>query len=320
MADGDKQPGSNPEPPGHDVPAGHDVPPEQTVAFRALGRPDETAGFDPFVDDPDDDDLLMDVDRPDGGNGPTAPGDATTVLPPVPTGPAGTSVLPRLGASQPGGPDPAGAAGAAAAGVAGADASPKWTARARVPTPGVDDEPVVVEEEWAVGDRPGSGLLRPVLISLAVLLLLGVVGVGVWMMLRGAEVTPAPGGGTDATSAPATRTAPATSRAPRTTAAQTSAAPQPESVTVPPLRGRSRADAEVILRDRGLTAQVLERANADVPAGRVISTEPGAGTRLERGATVQVIVSSGTPNEPPRTEAPEPTGPATTAPPTPASP
>jgi len=59
------------------------------------------------------------------------------------------------------------------------------------------------------------------------------------------------------------------------------------------LAGRTAAEAEAILRQQEFeVAQALENS-ATVPEGTVIRTEPGAGTVLEVGATVTLVVSAG---------------------------
>ncbi|HEU5082382.1 MAG TPA: Stk1 family PASTA domain-containing Ser/Thr kinase [Acidimicrobiales bacterium] len=59
------------------------------------------------------------------------------------------------------------------------------------------------------------------------------------------------------------------------------------------LAGRTAAEAEAILRQQEFeVAQALENS-ATVPEGTVIRTDPGAGTVLEVGATVTLVVSAG---------------------------
>ncbi|HEX4902904.1 MAG TPA: PASTA domain-containing protein, partial [Acidimicrobiales bacterium] len=66
-----------------------------------------------------------------------------------------------------------------------------------------------------------------------------------------------------------------------------------EERSVPELAGRTASEAEAILRQQGFeVAQALENS-ADVPQGTVIRTTPGAGTVLEVGETVTLVVSAG---------------------------
>jgi len=66
-----------------------------------------------------------------------------------------------------------------------------------------------------------------------------------------------------------------------------------EERSVPELAGRTASEAEAILRQQGFeVAQALENSS-DVPQGTVIRTNPGAGTVLEVGETVTLVVSAG---------------------------
>ena len=66
-----------------------------------------------------------------------------------------------------------------------------------------------------------------------------------------------------------------------------------EERPVPELAGRTAAEAEGILTQQGFeVAQALENS-ASVPQGTVIRSNPGAGTVLEVGETVTLIVSAG---------------------------
>jgi len=64
-------------------------------------------------------------------------------------------------------------------------------------------------------------------------------------------------------------------------------------VDVPDVRGKSEDDALNILRFVTLQPSVTQAASDTVPAGSVISTQPGAGTRVAKGSTIEVTVSSG---------------------------
>ncbi len=75
-------------------------------------------------------------------------------------------------------------------------------------------------------------------------------------------------------------------------------------VTVPATRGASVASAEQALEGQGLRAVVGGRVESSRAAGSVAGTDPGAGARVRRGSTVQILISSGPPPPPP--PAPEP--------------
>jgi serine/threonine-protein kinase len=68
----------------------------------------------------------------------------------------------------------------------------------------------------------------------------------------------------------------------------------PEQVTVPDVTGLTRDSAEARLRDERLEVAVDEQ-ESDEPEGDVISQSPSGGTRVSRGDTVTIVVSTGRP-------------------------
>ena len=66
-----------------------------------------------------------------------------------------------------------------------------------------------------------------------------------------------------------------------------------DTVDVADVVGKDRTDAEKILKDQGFKVTVLENYDSNVPAGKVISQSPAAGTAQQPGATVVVYVSKG---------------------------
>jgi eukaryotic-like serine/threonine-protein kinase len=68
----------------------------------------------------------------------------------------------------------------------------------------------------------------------------------------------------------------------------------PEQVTVPDVTGLTRDSAEARLRDDGFEVAADEQ-ESDVPEGDVISQSPSGGTRVTRGSTVTIVVSTGRP-------------------------
>jgi eukaryotic-like serine/threonine-protein kinase len=68
----------------------------------------------------------------------------------------------------------------------------------------------------------------------------------------------------------------------------------PEQVTVPDVTGLTRDSAEARLRDEGLDT-VVDEQESDEPEGDVISQSPSGGTRVTRGETVTITVSTGRP-------------------------
>ncbi|KAF0258223.1 transglycosylase domain-containing protein [Clavibacter michiganensis] len=66
------------------------------------------------------------------------------------------------------------------------------------------------------------------------------------------------------------------------------------TVQVPDVSGMSPADAQSAIEGAGLTfAQGGARSSANVPAGQVAGSDPGAGANAARGSTVTVFISSG---------------------------
>ncbi len=66
----------------------------------------------------------------------------------------------------------------------------------------------------------------------------------------------------------------------------------PKLTKVPVLVGSQRRLAVQQIRGRGLTPSVSEEESA-APAGEVISQSPSAGSEVEPGSTVSIVVSSG---------------------------
>ncbi len=68
----------------------------------------------------------------------------------------------------------------------------------------------------------------------------------------------------------------------------------PEQVPVPDVSGRTVTEASNLLGQSGFTVgQTFEEVSDSVPEGRVIRTDPAAETPLDRGSTVNLVVSTG---------------------------
>jgi serine/threonine-protein kinase len=67
----------------------------------------------------------------------------------------------------------------------------------------------------------------------------------------------------------------------------------PGQVGVPPLQGLSQADAEQKLQQAGLKPRVHKQNSDTVPSGSVIGTRPAAGTVVDKGSEVELLVSKG---------------------------
>jgi len=83
----------------------------------------------------------------------------------------------------------------------------------------------------------------------------------------------------------------------------------PETTTVPDVVGRSAEEAQALMGDSQITPDTTFGASDDVPVGYVISQEKPAGTEVEVGSHVGIVVSTGpeaeeTPTEPTPTETP----------------
>ncbi len=86
--------------------------------------------------------------------------------------------------------------------------------------------------------------------------------------------------------------------------------PEPCPVPVPSVVGLPVDEAVAHMARAGLVPRQAEQASAEVESGRVVGTDPVAGTPLPREEPVAVLVSTGAP---PSTE-PSPTGPSPTGP------
>jgi serine/threonine-protein kinase len=74
-----------------------------------------------------------------------------------------------------------------------------------------------------------------------------------------------------------------------------------EQIPVPDVTGQDSETANTTLGDAGFAVREVTESSSSVDSGRVIRTEPAAGTQAERGSTVRMVVSSGAP----QTEVPE---------------
>ena len=77
----------------------------------------------------------------------------------------------------------------------------------------------------------------------------------------------------------------------------------PAQVAVPDLAGLSQSQAEAAIRAAGLAVgTVTSQTSSTVPAGEVVSQAPSPGTKVDKGTSVSIVVSSG----PPPTPSPSP--------------
>jgi beta-lactam-binding protein with PASTA domain len=71
------------------------------------------------------------------------------------------------------------------------------------------------------------------------------------------------------------------------------APPAPDTVPVPDVAGLPAADGQAAIEAVGLVAATEEQPSADIEVGLVIETSPAAGTQVDPGSTVTMIVSTG---------------------------
>jgi serine/threonine-protein kinase len=73
----------------------------------------------------------------------------------------------------------------------------------------------------------------------------------------------------------------------------TLAVAQPPQVSVPAVQGQDQVAASNAIQQAGLQPQIVAQSNPGVAAGKVITTNPQAGTMVAKGSTVQLFVSTG---------------------------
>jgi hypothetical protein len=177
--------------------------------------------------------------------------------------------------------------------AAGAPVTPdpepaKWSARAGVPTRG-PRQAAPEEPEWVPDREPSRVWWMPILIGLAGLVLLGLIGLGLWLAMRG-------GGPTPATSVPPSTAPSSAAPAPTTPAAPSS--PVVLLVPVPALANIPVDQATGILTSQGLGTKVVNQVTDKVPPGIVTGTDPVAGTPVPQGTVVTLIVAAAPPSSP----------------------
>lgn len=251
---------SQEQPPG-EPPAGEPLPGDQPPA-------DSSPGDLPSADQATPADLDATAEAPAADLDATA--EAPT--PPADRGPSGTAVLPPVAEQEQ------------------APVRPRWEGRAAVPAPPpVEEYP---EPEY----EPPRSIALPVLITIVVMLLVGVLAVGVWLILTNRRGDPTPLDSASLTPPPTTTSAPTTTAPPTTT---------PAGVVIPSVLGEDYDGAAAILEALGLVPAMLQEFNEAEP-GTVLGTDPPEGTRVAKDTIVTIIVSKG-PQAPPTTEAPTPT-------------
>ncbi|MEV0342290.1 Stk1 family PASTA domain-containing Ser/Thr kinase [Nocardia sp. NPDC050713] len=67
---------------------------------------------------------------------------------------------------------------------------------------------------------------------------------------------------------------------------------------VPPIAGLSSEQATAKLQEAGFETEIRQKASDTIPVGGVVGSDPSAGSKLTKGSTVSVLVSSGKPRVP----------------------
>src|SRR5690606_29001880 len=136
-----------------------------------------------------------------------------------------------------------------------APASPRWSGRAQVPPPNLDERDVAQPSrpepaDWSDSEVQRRGVATPVLLTAVALILLLLIGIGAYLVLNGsreAPVTPPP---TTPPGLTATTVAPTTP--PQTTTPPPTTTVAPVQVEVPTIAGIDYPSALAALTQRGL--------------------------------------------------------------------
>ncbi|WP_218024486.1 Stk1 family PASTA domain-containing Ser/Thr kinase [Nocardia lijiangensis] len=67
---------------------------------------------------------------------------------------------------------------------------------------------------------------------------------------------------------------------------------------IPPIAGLSSEQATAALREAGFETEIRQKASDTIPVGGVVGSDPSAGSKVTKGTTVSVLVSSGKPRVP----------------------
>ncbi|MEV6691257.1 PASTA domain-containing protein [Micromonospora sp. NPDC051196] len=187
------------------------------------------------------------------------------------------------------------------------DSAP-WSGRAEVPPLRPGDDRELAAGEWYGDEQAGRRWWLPIVWGIVLLLLVGLLGVGLWLARQAVDE----GGSAPPSPQPTTSTAPTSvSASPtRSPSAAPTTSSAPAALPMPPLIGLSEEAARALLDQLDLEHQVEYRPS-EQPAGTVIATDPAAGDPVESGDVVRLVVATASPS--PSTTAPT-AGPTTTEP------
>jgi hypothetical protein len=162
-----------------------------------------------------------------------------------------------------------------------------------VPTPAGgpvrDAAPIEWDEDFEHTDRRWW---MPILVAILAMLLLAVLGFGLWLILRSAVRGPAPITPPAATASSSPTTAPTPTTEPPTPGPTTEA-----TLQVPPLVGLPEATARAVLDQFGLTYRLQFRSSGK-PPGTVIETDPAPGTTISRDQQITLVIADGPTSRP----------------------
>jgi hypothetical protein len=210
----------------------------------------------------------------------TGGGDETVLTP----RPDATSVMPAV-------PGPA-ATGPGATGPGGA-----WSGRAEVrpPRPPQRDFP---SGSWDVVPppprEPRGKWWSPIVIGIVVLVLLALLGWGLWLIVSaGSDDGDPPTPAATTTAAATATTEPASAATTEPTTQPTTTEPTgPAEVTIPALKGLSSAEAREALDRKGLSYRLRFVTSGDATPGTVIDSDPQEGQQVPPDTTVTLIIAA----------------------------
>jgi cytoskeletal protein RodZ len=189
-----------------------------------------------------------------------------------------------------------------------------WSGRAEVRPPRPSEFPsggwdVVTPRER----EPRGKWWTPIVVGIVVLLLLALLGWGVWLIARARtkddSTTPAV---TPSAAAPATTQQSSPPRTEPTTTPTASEPTVPTGVSVPALVGLSSAEARQALDRSGLSYRLRFVTRADATAGTVVDSDPKEGQRVPSDTVVTLIIATAPSSSPTVSTTPTSTPPTDT--------
>jgi hypothetical protein len=172
------------------------------------------------------------------------------------------------------------------------DGNEVWSARAgvRPRRPGYGDDST--STDWALPDEePHGKWWTPIAVGIVGLLLLSLLGWGIYLIVQSAGDGATPEV-TASAAAPATTRPSSAPPATEPPAQPTSPLTTPGDVTVPALKGLSSEEASDALDRRGLNYR-LRFVTSDSPAGTVIDSDPVEGRQVPADTVITLIIAAG---------------------------